>query len=416
MTTTRTTPALLHAFGKPASNTYHKLVRGQGVRVWDDKGNEYIDALGSLWYCQVGYGRKEIIDAITNQLNELSTYNTFAPWTNGPAEEVAERISSLSPLTDSRVFLCCSGSESVDSAIKIARLVHQLRGDHDRQIIVRRTRGYHGVNVGGTSVQGIAPNRENWGDLLPHVVEIDPDDIESAARLFAESGDRIAAVISEPLQGAGGVYPPVDGYLDRLRDLCTANGSLLIFDEVITGFGRTGSWFASQTYGVTPDLITFAKGVTSGYQPLGGVIVSRAICDDLEADPDFLFRHGYTYSGHPAAAAAALANIDVIENDGLVERANHVGQRLSAGLDALASDGMLAEVRNTGAVLSGQLPANYSIERAIEVRDTMTANGVICRAAGINMVFCPPLVIEDADIDRCVDTLAEALKVLPGDQ
>ncbi|NNE73638.1 MAG: aspartate aminotransferase family protein [Acidimicrobiales bacterium] len=415
MANNRTTPALLHPFGKPASNAYHTLVRAEGVRVWDDKGNEYIDALGSLWYCQVGYGRREIIDAITDQLTRMSTYNTFAPWANGPAEAAAERISSLSPLEGSRVFLCCSGSESVDTAIKLSRLVHQLRGDHDRQVVVRRTRGYHGVNVGGTSVQGIASNRENWGDLLPHVVEIDPDDIESAARLFAEAGDRIAAVISEPLQGAGGVYPPTEGYLERLRDLCTAHGALLVFDEVITGFGRTGNWFASQTYGVTPDLITFAKGVTSGYQPMGGVIVTRAVCDELEADPDFILRHGYTYSGHPAAAAAALANIDIIDNDGLIERAKHVGERLSAGLHAMAADGTLRDVRGVGAVWTGQLPETYSDARAIEVRDTMTTNGVICRAAGTNMVFCPPLVIEDSDIDRCVDVLAEAIRLVPGD-
>ncbi len=416
MTNHRTTPALLHPFSKPASNSYHRLVRAEGVRVWDDKGNEYIDALGSLWYCQVGYGRREIIDAISKQLEQMSVYNTFAPWANGPAETVAERISTLSPLDGSRVFLCCSGSESVDSAIKLARLVHQLRGDHDRQIIVRRTRGYHGVNMGGTSVQGIAGNRENWGDLLPHVVEIDPDDIESAARLFAESGDRIAAVISEPMQGAGGVHTPVDGYLERLRELCTANGALLMFDEVISGFGRTGSWFASQTYGVTPDLITFAKGVTSGYQPMGGVIISRGVCDVLESDPNFLMRHGYTYSGHPAAAAAALANIDIIENEGLVERANHVGERLSAGLDSMVGDGILKEVRGVGAVWAGELPETYSDARALEVRDHMTSNGVICRAAGNSMVFCPPLVIDDADIDCCIDTLAQALSVVGGDQ
>ena len=416
MTNDRTTPALLHPFSKPSSNSYHRLVRAEGVRVWDDRGNEYIDALGSLWYCQVGYGRREIIDAITKQLEQLSVYNTFAPWANGPAEEAAERISSLSPLDGSRVFLCCSGSESVDSAIKLARLVHQLRGDHDRQIIVRRTRGYHGVNLGGTSVQGIAGNRENWGDLLPHIVEIDPDDIESAARLFAESGDRIAAVISEPMQGAGGVHTPVDGYLERLRDLCTSNGALLMFDEVISGFGRTGSWFASQTYGVTPDLITFAKGVTSGYQPLGGVIISREICDVLEADPDFLLRHGYTYSGHPAAAAAALANIDIIENEGLVERANRIGERLSAGLDSMVGDSILKEVRGVGAVWAAQLPDAYSEARTVVVRDTMTANGVICRAAGTSMVFCPPLVMENADVDRCVDVLADALRSVDGDQ
>ena len=294
------TPALLPPFGKPGSPGYRNLVKSEGVRLWDDQGNEYIDGLGSLWLCQVGYGREEIVQAVTDQLSTM-VYNHFPPWGYDIAEQAAARIVGVSPLDDGRVYLCCSGSEAIDSAFKIARATAQLKGEPDRQIILRRGRGYHGVNVGGTSIQGIAPNREGWGDLMPHVMEIDPDNIESAASIFAEHGPNIAAVVTEPVQGAGGVFPPTEGYLEHLRDMCTRNGSLLVLDEVITGFGRTGSWFAAQTYGVTPDLITFAKGVTSGYQPLGGVIVSRGVCDVLEADPDFMLRHGHTYSAHPAA-------------------------------------------------------------------------------------------------------------------
>lgn len=405
--------SLLNPFSKPASTEMRRLVRADGVRVWDDEGHEYIDALASLWYCQIGHGHRTVIDAISAQLDTMATYNIFAPFTSDVAEAAADRIVGVSPLTDGRVFLCGSGSESIDTAVKISRLIPQLKGEHGRQIVVRRTRGYHGVNVGGTSVQGIAPNRENWGDLLPHVVEIDPDDIESAARLFAESGDRIAAVISEPVQGAGGVFPPTDDYLRRLRELCTTHGALLVFDEVICGFGRTGSWFAAQTYDVTPDLITFAKGVTSGYQPMGGVIVGRSVCDVLESDPDFLFRHGYTYSGHPAAAAAAIANIDVIEDEGLVERADHVGERLSAGLRALVGDGELGGVRGIGAIWGAQLPAGTDYERSVAVRDHMLDNGVIARPIGDTIAFCPPLVIDDDDIDRCVDVLADALRAVP---
>ncbi|MFT7610206.1 MAG: putrescine aminotransferase [Candidatus Aldehydirespiratoraceae bacterium] len=399
-----TTPAMLHAFAKPARESFRKIVRAEGAYVYDDAGKAYIDGMASLWYCQVGHGRTEIIDAISDQMRELSAYNTFDPWTNGPAEATADRIRSLSPMPDGRVFLCCSGSEAVDSALKIARVTAQLAGTADRQILVRRDRGYHGVNFGGTTAQGIAPNREGWGELVPGFHQVDGDDIESAARLFAEHGSNIAGVICEPLQGAGGIFPPVDGYLEGLRKLCDDHGALLIFDEVITGFGRTGEWFASQTYGVTPDLITFAKGVTSGYQPMGGVLCSRKVCDMLEADPDYIFRHGYTYGGHPAACAAALANIDIIEREGLVARASYVGDRLTAGFDALIADGILEDYRGQGAVWAARLPNNAD---SIVVRDAMVDAGVIVRGVADSMLFCPPLMIEDADIDRMLDVLAE---------
>jgi adenosylmethionine-8-amino-7-oxononanoate aminotransferase len=403
-------PALLHAFAKPAQEAFINLVKAEGVRAWDDTGKEYIDGLGSLWYCQAGHGQSQIIDAVTEQMKALGSFHTFAPLGSDVSDQAAERIMSVSPFPDGRVFLTCSGSEAIDTAVKLLRKIPILNNEPDRQIILRRTRGYHGVNMGGTSMQGIAANREGWGDLLPHVIEVDPDDIESAARVFAEHGPRIAGVITEPLQGAGGVYPPPDGYLEGLRRLCDDNGALLVFDEVITGFGRTGSWFATDTYGVTPDLITFAKGVTSGYQPMGGVLVSRGVCDVLEADPDFVFMHGYTYSGHPAACAAAIANIDFLESEGLVERANHIGERLSAGLNALKADGLFDEVRGIGAIWGAQLSGDDIANRGIAVRDRMVELGVLCRGINGTLAFCPPLIIEDADVDKMVDVLAQAVR------
>lgn len=402
------TSALLHPFSKPSSNEYRTLVRSEGVRVWDDQGNEYIDGLSSLWYCQVGHNRPELIQAIANQLQTLSSYHTFAPMGSDISEAAAERIRSVSPFTDGRVFLCSSGSESVDSAIKLIRKTAILRGEPDRQILLRRGRGYHGVNIGGTTLQGIPANREGWGDLLPSVLEIDPTNIESAASIFKEHGSRIAGVITEAVQGAGGVFPPSDGYLEGLRRLCDDNGALLVFDEVITGFGRTGNWFAADTYGVIPDLITFAKGVTSGYQPMGGVLISRSICDLLEADPQFVFMHGYTYSGHPAACAAAIANIDLIESEELISRANHIGRQISAGLEALKSDGLLTEVRGVGAIWAGQV-TDATTEQGIQIRDKMTEMGVICRAINGALAFCPPLIIDDGDIDLMIDTAAKAI-------
>jgi len=402
------TSALLHPFSKPSSNDYRTLVRSEGVRVWDDQGNEYIDGLASLWYCQVGHNRPELIEAIASQLKTLSSYHTFAPMGSDISEAAADRIRSVSPFPDGRVFLCNSGSESVDSAIKLMRKVAILRGQSERQIILRRGRGYHGVNVGGTTLQGIPANREGWGDLLPSVLEIDPTNIESAASIFKEHGKNIAGVITEAVQGAGGVFPPPDGYLEGLRRLCDDNGALLVFDEVITGFGRTGNWFAADTYGVTPDLITFAKGVTSGYQPMGGVLISRSICDLLEADPQFVFMHGYTYSGHPAACAAAIANIDLIESEELISRANNVGERISSGLEALKSDGLLTEVRGVGAIWAGQI-TGATTEQGLQVRDRMTELGVICRAINGALAFCPPLIIENNDIDLMVDTASHAI-------
>lgn len=398
--------ALIHPYSVLSrdENTYVRIVSGNGVKLTDDAGNEYIDALASLWLCQIGHGNRTVIDAIGAQLEQLQTYNTFEPFSNGPAVEVAEMVRARSQHPDGRVFLACSGSEAVDTALKFARRVQQRRGDTDRQIIVRRTAGYHGVNVGGTSVQGGAAYREGWGDLMPHVLEIPNDDIEPAAQLFATHGERIAAVITEPIQGAGGVIPPPAGYFEGLRRLCTDNGALLIFDEVICGFGRTGSWFGGQTFGVTPDLFTFAKGVTSGYIPLAGVVVSRDIADLLEAD-EAKFMHGYTYSGHPTACAAGVANLGVIESEGLVERANHIGERLEEGLRALQADGMIESYRGLGGIWACDIGRD-----AAETRDAFLKRGVITRAIGNSLAFCPPLIISDDEIGQIFDRLDDALR------
>ena len=400
------TSALFHAFApaaKPEAD-FVNIVRGEGSLVWDDSGKDYVDGLGSLWYCQVGHGRAEIIDAVADQMRRIEAYNIFDPFTNEPADRVAEMIVERSPFPDGRVFLGCSGSEAVDTAIKIARQAMQRRGQTERQVVVRRTNGYHGTNFGGTSAQGIAPNREGWGDLVPHFVEIPHDDLEAAAQVFADQGDRIAAIITEPVQGAGGVFPPVDGYLEGLRRLCDQHGALLIFDEVICGFGRTGEWFGAQTFGVTPDLITFAKAVTSGYQPLSGVILSRDLSAEFE-EPGFLLRTGYTYSGHPAACAAGIANIELMEAEDLVVRGRHVGGQIRDGLEALVGDGLIESWRGIGAVYAAELGRD-----SIPVRNEILANGVIVRPIGTCLAICPPLVISDDEVGRIIDTMATALK------
>ncbi|MDP6280258.1 MAG: aminotransferase class III-fold pyridoxal phosphate-dependent enzyme [Acidimicrobiales bacterium] len=400
------TNALLHPFSPPVKPEadYLEIVRGEGSLVFDVDGKGYVDGIANLWLCQVGHGRTEIIDAVTEQMHRIEAYNTFAPFTNGPAAEVAEMIVERSPHPDGRVFLGCSGSEAVDTALKLARLVQQRRGQEGRQVMIRRTNGYHGTNFGGTSAQGIALNREGWGDLVPHFIEVPHDDLEAAATVFAEHGERIAAVLTEPVQGAGGVHPPVDGYLEGLRHLCDDNGALLIFDEVICGFGRTGSWFGAQTFGVTPDLMTFAKGVTSGYQPLSGVTVSLSVCSELE-EPGFLLRTGYTYSGHQASCAAGIANIELMEAEGLVDRVDSIGERLRAGLTALEGDGLLESWRGMGAIYAAELGRD-----AVSARDKMLEAGVIVRPMGTCLAICPPLVITDDEIGRIIDAMADALR------
>ncbi|WP_116998126.1 aspartate aminotransferase family protein [Desertimonas flava] len=404
---TSTTPRFLHPFAAPARPAFVEVVRGAGALLWTADGHELIDAMASLWYCNVGHGRGEIADAVAAQMRSIEAYSCFEPFTNAPADALAERVAALSPVPDARVFLCGSGSESIDTAIKLARLAQRLSGHPDRTVVVSRERGYHGTNLGGTSAQGIAPNREGWGPLVPEMVQVPSDDIEALSVLMSEHGDRIAAVISEPVQGAGGVFPPADGYLQEVRALCDRHGALMVLDEVITGFGRLGRWFAAEHYGVVPDMITFAKAVTSGYQQVGGVVIGQAVVGPLESDPAYLLRHGYTYSGHASSCAAGLANLDILEREELLDRAVPMGRRLADGLEAIAADGGIAGVRGVGAVWAIALRPD---QNAVAVRDRMFADGVITRAIGADTcTFCPPLVTTDAQIDRIVDSVAGAV-------
>lgn len=401
-------PAFLHPFTSPARTEFITIVGGDGAVVWDDRGNRYIDGLASLWYVNVGHGRREMIEAIAEQAATLATYHTFDPFTNEPAERLAGEISELAPMPDARVFFANSGSEAVDTAMKFARLVHRLEGHPERQVIISREHGYHGTNYGGTSAQGLPLNREGWGPLVGEVINVPSDNIEEVARVFADRSGEVAAVLTEPVQGAGGVFPPPEGYLEGLRRLCDRHGALLIMDEVITGFGRLGTWFGSQHYGVEPDLATFAKAVTSGYVPLSGVMVGRRARRVFEADPEFVLRHGYTYSGHPLACAAGLANLDIHRREGLVERALHIGRRLGDGLRSLHADGLVSDVRGVGAVWAAGVPEGME---AAAVRRRMIERGVIVRPLGDALAICPPLVIGDQQIDTIVDVLAEAVSV-----
>ena len=398
--------AFLHPFAAPTKETFITIAKGDGALLWTDDGRELIDGMASLWYCNIGHGRREMAEAVAAQMSTLETYSCFDPFTNAPADQLAEKLISLCPLPGARVFFTDSGSESIDTAMKLARLAHVQAGHPERTLIISRTRGYHGTNYGGTSAQGIAPNKVGYGTLLSDVVQVPSDDIEALATLMKDRSAEIAAVITEPVQGAGGVFPPTENYLESLRRLCDQHGAFLIFDEVITGFGRLGTWFGAQHYGVTPDLMTFAKGVTSGYQPLGGVFVGRTPLAAIEADPAFILRHGYTYSGHASVCAAALKNIEIMERENLLERSKAVGHRLGSGLHALAADGIIDHARGDGAVWAAGLKPD---QNAMAIRDRMLATGGIVRALNTDTnTFCPPLVITDDQIDRLLDIFANA--------
>jgi adenosylmethionine-8-amino-7-oxononanoate aminotransferase len=404
-----TNGAFLHPYAKPTrpDGEYRCIVRGRGARVWDRDGNEYIDGMASLWYANIGYGREEIARAVAAQMEQVAAFHCFDPFSNEPAEAVSARLAALAPMPDARVFLTSSGSEAVDSAMKLARIAHVRAGHPERTLIISRGRAYHGVTYGGLTAQGLPANQEGFGPFVGDVINVPPDDLEAMATVMSEHGARVAAILTEPVQGAGGVYPPTEGYLAGLRRLADQHGAYLIFDEVICGFGRLGAWFGAHHFDVTPDLVTFAKAVSSGYVPLGGVLVGRAVREPLESDSDWVLRHGHTYSGHPTACAAALANLDVLERDGLLARAGEIGHRLFDGFDALARDGVLASTRHEVAV--GAIVTHDDVD-AIALRDRLLDDGVITRAVNATtLTWCPPLVITDDEIDRVVDTVARNL-------
>jgi adenosylmethionine-8-amino-7-oxononanoate aminotransferase len=310
------------------------------------------------------------------------------------------------------VYFTCGGSEAIDSAIKLVRAGHKAAGDGGRMVFLSRHYSYHGVMLGGTSAGGIPANRDPFGTLLPDFYQVERDSLDAMRDAVAYHGaERIAAIVAEPVIGAGGVFPPPPGYLEGLRELCDSCGALLVFDEVITGFGRLGSWFASHHYGVTPDVMTFAKAVTSGYQPLGGVVVGRRLREWFEADPSYLLAHGGTYTGHPTCCAAGVANIELLRAEGLVQRAADAGRRLRAGLEGLRGHAGVADVRGEGLMqaigLNAPLTAGLFTEALLE-------RGVIGRALAYanSVAFSPPLIISDAEIDELVAATGAVLDEL----
>ena len=406
-----TVPQVLHPFAAPAreAGDFLEIVRGEGCRLWDSNGRVYLDGTASLWYCAVGHGRREIADAVAAQMEQVAAYHTFASFTNPAQQRLADLLMELEPIPDARVLFTLTGSEAVDSALKLARAGHRAAGDAGRTVFLSRHYAYHGVMLGGTSVAGLPANRRPYGPLLGDCFQVERDSLEAMRAAVAYHGpERIAAIITEPVLGAGGVFPPPPGYLQGLRELCDECGALLIFDEVITAFGRLGSWFGAEHYGVTPDVITFAKAITSGYLPLGGVIVGPRLRGWLEADDDYLLTHGGTYAGHPTCCAAGIANLQIMRSEGLPERARHAGSRLRAGLDRLADRPGVAEIRGEGLMQAVALQAPLTAGAMVAA---LLTRGIISRGLPYanSIAFSPPLVISDGEIDEIVEAVDAAL-------
>jgi putrescine---pyruvate transaminase len=386
------------------------IVRGEGAYVWTEEGQRLLDLPASLWYCNVGHGRTQIAEAVAQQMARIEAYSTFQNYATRPALDLAERVAALAPVDDPRVCLTSGGSDSVDLAGKLARRYWDVMGKPEKRMIVTRHEAYHGLHGVGTSIAGIDVNREGYGELIRETARIDNNNPESLQALIHERGaDTIAAVFCEPVMGTGGVIYPAPGYLEAIQALCREHDILFVADEVITGFGRTGHMFACERYGLRPDMLLAAKGISSGYLPLGAVFVARRLWEPFWADgSELTFRHGLTYAGHATACAAALANIEILEEEELVTRVAELESTVEAALRPLESHPLVRQVRAG----IGLLAAVELHDRAAgaEVADRMVKNGVLGRQLNDGSIhFSPPFVITEQEIANVSDVIADAL-------
>jgi beta-alanine--pyruvate transaminase len=432
-------PAELDAFWMPfTANRQFKanprlLARAEGMYYWTPDGREVLDGVSGLWCVNAGHGRREITDAVAKQLSTMEFAPTFQMG-HPIAFELANRLAELAPPGMDRIFFTNSGSESVDTALKIAIAYHRAQGAGQRTRFIGREKGYHGVGFGGISVGGMVNNRKIYGssmlpgvDHLAHTLDIEHNAFSRGLprwgmhlaneleRLIAlHDASTIAAVIVEPLSGSAGVVLPPVGYLKRLREICDKHDILLIFDEVITGFGRVGKPFASQAFDVTPDLMTTAKGLTNGAIPMGAVFSQRKIYDALMQGPENAIElfHGYTYSAHPVACAAALATLDIYAKEGLLTRAAALGPQWEDAVHSLRGIPHVIDVRNYGLIGAVELEprAGKPGARAYDVFVKCFERGVMVRQTGDVIAMSPPLIIETAQMTRIVETLAEVIR------
>ena len=407
---------LWHPFAAMGKVEGHELVltRGEGCRVWDADGNEYLDATAGLWFCNVGHGRAEIADAVAEQLRTLAAHHVFGDHANEPALELARRLADLAPVDDAAVFFGTGGGEAIDTAAKIVRRYWALQGKPERTVIVSRRFAYHGTNAYGTSLSGIPAVRDGYGTLVGDVAEVAHDDPADLERALAELGDRAAAFLGEPMIGAGGAIPPPDGYWEAVERICRARDVLLIADEVISGFGRLGRWFGCERYGFRPDLMTCAKGISSGYVPLSAVVVAGHVREPFWREDAAPFVHGGTYAGHPAACVAGLANLDIVERERLVERVGTLEPVLGELLGRLRDLPGVADVRSVGLAGAVELDATLLAEHpAVGASVVLAArrHGLLSRLLrGVALQISPPFVVTESELETIVDGIAASLQ------
>ena len=416
------------------------ITQAKGVYIWDSEGHKILDGMAGLWCVAIGYGRQELADAASKQMMDLAFYNTFFQTATPPALELAKAIAEIAPEGMNHVFFTGSGSEGNDTMLRMVRHYWAVKGQPEKQVIISRINGYHGSTVAGSSLGGMSYMHAQGG-VVPGIVHIPQpywfaeggDQTPEAFGIWAaeqlekkilEVGeDKVAAFIAEPIQGAGGVIIPPDSYWPKIREILAKYDILFVADEVICGFGRTGEWFGSDYYGNKPDLMTIAKGLTSGYIPMGGLIVSDKVASVLHEGGDF--NHGFTYSGHPVAAAVALENLRILRDEKIIERVRQeTGPYLQKRLRELADHPLVGEVRGVGMLGAIELVQNkqtrtrFPSERSAGMvcRGHCFANGLIMRAVGDTMIIAPPLVISKEEIDElvskarlCLDLAAKEL-------
>ncbi|WP_338545160.1 aspartate aminotransferase family protein [Pseudomonas benzopyrenica] len=403
------------------------ITRAEGVHLWDSEGQRILDGMAGLWCVNVGYGREELVEAASRQMRELPYYNLFFQTAHPPALELAKTIAELAPEGMNHVFFTGSGSEANDTVLRLVRHYWATKGQPEKRVVIGRWNGYHGSTMAGASLGGMAAMHEQGG-LLPDIVhipqpywfgeggEMSPeafgvwaaDQLEQ--KILEVGEERVAAFIAEPIQGAGGVIVPPESYWPRVRQILDKYDILFIADEVICGFGRTGEWFGSQYYGNAPDLMPIAKGLTSGYVPMGGVVVRDEVVRVLDEGGEFY--HGFTYSGHPVAAAVALENIRILRDEGIVDRVrNATAPYLQKRWAELADHPLVGETRGVGMVAALELVRDKKTRTRYEggagmlCREHCFRNGLVMRAVGDTMIIAPPLVITPESIDELV-TLA----------
>jgi putrescine aminotransferase len=394
------------------------IERAEDVWVWDTEGRRYFDATASLWYANAGHGRTEIAEAVAEQMRRLEAYSHFGDFASRPALELCDRLAALAPMPEAKIFLVSGGGDGVDTAAKLARRYFAARGEPRRTHVISRSSSYHGTHGFGTAIAGIPANRADFGPLLEDNTVVPHDSADALADTIGRLGaDRVAAFFCEPVVGAGGVYPPPEGYLETVAEICRDAGVLFVCDSVICGFGRLGTWFGIERWGLEPDMIIFAKGVTSGYLPLGGVVVSGEVAEPFWGAPGApVFRHGATYSGHASCCAAALANIDILEREGLIARGREHEGELFDSLDALSHHALVAGARG-GTGTMAALELDPELIAAQPGAPTMLAtaareHGVLVRPLGTAIAVSPPLTATPEHFSLLTDAVGAGLETL----